>query len=63
MINKFTTLWFHALKKEVVFRSFKIALIVGIVLALINHGDRIVFGKMSPFDWLKVIVTFLIHTL
>tara|TARA_Y100001968_G_C19207648_1_gene643148 strand:- start:248 stop:439 length:192 start_codon:yes stop_codon:yes gene_type:complete len=44
----------------VVFRSLKIALIVGIVLALINHGEKIVFGKMSPFDWLKVIVTFLV---
>lgn len=44
----------------VVKRAGKIALIVGTLIALINHGDRIVTGSMQAGDWLKCALTFLV---
>ena len=42
-------------RKDVAFRAFKIALIVGVILAGINHGDHIIKGCLlytspSPRD-------------
>lgn len=39
-------------------RSAITALIVGQVLAVINHGDKIWAGAMSTPDWLKIALTF-----
>ena len=47
-----------ALRKSVIRRAIKISLIVGCILALINHGDRIIFQDMKPVDWLKILLTF-----
>ena len=47
-----------ALRKSVIKRAVKIALVVGCILALINHGDRIVFQDMKPIDWFKILLTF-----
>ena len=47
-----------ALRKSVIRRAIKIALIVGCILALINHGDRIIFQDMNPLDWFKILLTF-----
>ena len=47
-----------ALRKSVIRRAIKIALVVGCILALINHGDRIVFQDMKPVDWFKILLTF-----
>ena len=47
-----------ALRKSVIRRAIKIALVVGCILALINHGDRIIFQDMNPVDWLKILLTF-----
>ena len=50
---------FHtAFRKDVFLRAFKMALIVGIILAIINHGDHIFFGTMTVTNWIKVIITF-----
>ena len=49
-----------AFRKSVIRRAIKIALIVGCILALINHGDRIIFQDMKSVDWLKILFTFLV---
>ena len=45
-------------RKDVAFRAFKIALIVGIILARINHGDHLIKGEMTANNWIKIIITF-----
>ena len=45
-------------RKDVAFRAFKIALIVGVILAGINHGDYIIKGEMTGNNWIKIIITF-----
>jgi len=47
-----------ARQPSVVRRASKIALIVGIVLACINHGDAIISGTLTATGFLKIIVTF-----
>ena len=47
-----------ATRMDVVSRAIKIALIVGCILAAINHGDRILLQEMRYFDWIKVVLTF-----
>ncbi len=50
---------FHiAFRKDVFFRAFKMALILGIVLAIINHGDHIFLGTMIVTNWIKILITF-----
>ena len=50
---------FHiAFRKDVFLRAFKMALIVGIVLAIINHGDHIFLGTMTVTNWTKTLITF-----
>ena len=46
------------LRKDVAFRAFKIALIVGVILAGINHGDHIIKGEMTGNNWIKIMITF-----
>ena len=45
-------------RSDVLLRGLKMASIVGIVLAIINHGDHILFGTMTVSNWVKVILTF-----
>ena len=47
-----------AIRSDVLFRAFKMASIVGIVLAIINHGDHILLGTMTTINWIKIIITF-----
>jgi len=49
-----------ATRWEVVRTATKFALIVGPVLALINHGDAIVDGSMQVVDWMKVGLTMIV---
>ena len=50
---------FHtAFRKDVFLRAFKMALIVGIILAIINHGDHIFLGTMTLINWTKILITF-----
>ena len=55
---KYNSFFNIALRKSVVKRAIKIALVVGCILALINHGDRIIFQDMQPVDWFKILLTF-----
>tara|TARA_A100001011_G_C13746824_1_gene609639 strand:+ start:253 stop:474 length:222 start_codon:yes stop_codon:yes gene_type:complete len=49
-----------AVRKDVIKRALKIALVVGFILAAINHGDRILLDQMKSIDWIKVVVTFFV---
>jgi hypothetical protein len=49
-----------ALDKTVRQRAFRITLIVGCVLALINHGDRLLTLDIDMTSILKIGVTFLV---
>ena len=43
--------------RNVIKRSAIIALIVGTILAFINHGDVILTASLTPVCWIKMIVT------
>jgi hypothetical protein len=48
-----------AVRREIIATSVKVALVVGSVLASINYGDRILFGRnMQRLDWIKLVVTY-----
>ena len=50
---------FHvAFRKDVFLKAFKMALIVGIGLAIINHGDHVFLGTMTTTNWIKILITF-----
>ncbi|GGX62602.1 hypothetical protein GCM10007385_34670 [Tateyamaria omphalii] len=54
------TAWQIATDRSVVRRATKIAIVVGVVIAVINHGDRIVTAQMDPVAWVKCALTFLV---
>ena len=45
-------------RTDVLIRALKMASIVGVVLAIINHGDHILLGTMTVTNWIKVLITF-----
>ena len=45
-------------RTDVLIRAIKMASIVGVVLAIINHGDHILLGTMTATNWIKVLITF-----
>ena len=45
-------------RTDVLLRALKMAFIVGIVLAIINHGDHIFLGTMTVTNWTKILITF-----
>ena len=49
-----------ATRIDVLLRAFKMASIVGIVLAIINHGDHILLGTMTFNNWIKIMITFFV---
>ncbi|PLS21250.1 nitrate/nitrite transporter NrtS [Neptunicoccus cionae] len=49
-----------ARQRSVVTRALRIAAIVGVVLALINHGDQLVVGAFSIAMLFKITLTFLV---
>ena len=46
--------------RKVVKRSATVALIVGIILAFINHGDLILAGTLTATCWIKMVATCLV---
>ncbi|WP_299612547.1 nitrate/nitrite transporter NrtS [uncultured Tateyamaria sp.] len=56
----YQTNWQIATDRTVVKRAAKIAFIVGIIIAMINHGDRITSGQMDAVAWAKCALTFLV---
>ena len=49
-----------AIRMDVFLRACKMASIVGIVLAIINRGDHILFGTMTFNSWIKILKTFFV---
>ena len=47
-----------ALEPSVVRRALKMMVVVGCVLAAINHGDSLLTGAMTATAWVKVVLTF-----
>ena len=43
--------------RKVMKRSAIVALIVGTILAFINHGDAILTANLTPVCWIKMIAT------
>ena len=43
--------------RKVMKRSAIVALIVGTILAFINHGDVILTASLTPVCWIKMIAT------
>lgn len=52
--------WSLVTRRSVMRRAAIMALMVGHVIAAINHGDAILSGAMTRTDWLKVGLTFLV---
>ena len=53
--------WFElACRRGIVVRSLKVALVVGTVLALINHGDRLLSGQVTMTAAAKIALTYLV---
>jgi len=41
-------------------RAFKVAMLVGSILAVINHGDALLSGDASAMVWIKIVLTFVV---
>ncbi|MCI2284407.1 nitrate/nitrite transporter NrtS [Colwellia sp. MSW7] len=53
--------WFSlAIEKNTLKRSLKVAMIVGTLLMLINHGDIIFSGEIQLHHILKILLTYLV---
>lgn len=49
-----------AFRASVVTRGVKIALVVGSVLAILNHGDKIYSNTLSQGDFYRILITYLV---
>ena len=47
-----------ALRPDILHRSIRVALVVGTVLALINHGDRIMTLSLDGQSLLRIALTY-----
>jgi hypothetical protein len=54
------TWWQLALRKEVIKRSLKTSLIVGTILAFINHGDAIWALSVPSDRAIKMVLTYVV---
>jgi hypothetical protein len=41
-------------------RAIKVAMLVGSILAVINHGDALLSGDTSAIVWIKIVLTFVV---
>lgn len=46
-----------AFSGPIIRRGLKYAVVVGSILAAINHGDAILLGRLTPLSYLKIAVT------
>jgi len=58
VIDQLSVLCGLACSFPVVRRAAKVALVVGLILAAINHGDRILGGEVDLATLVKIILTF-----
>jgi hypothetical protein len=49
-----------AFSRQVVPRAAKVAFLVGTVLAIINHGDKILTMSLSDLELIKIMFTYLV---
>jgi len=49
-----------AFQESVYRRALKMTVVVGSILAFINHGDRLFSGDMTASEWIKIALTFLV---
>jgi hypothetical protein len=49
-----------ALEESVRKRAVKMMVVVGSILAAINHGDALLAGSMAATEWMKVALTFVV---
>jgi len=49
-----------AVRHDIVRYSGKMAIFVGTLLMLINHGDKLWLGQLTLVDWLKIGLTYLV---
>ena len=49
-----------AMEASVRRRALKVALLVGSILAVINHGDVVLSGMATTTVWVKICLTFLV---
>jgi len=49
-----------ALSRDVVTRAIKVALVVGTVLAFINHGDKILTMTLTGKSIFQIVLTYLV---
>ena len=56
-LNDFSFALSVAFSKKVAKRSAIVALVVGIILAFINHGGLILSGNLTAECWIKMIAT------
>jgi len=49
-----------ALQRSVRVRAFRVAALVGTLLAIINHADAIISGPLPAAAWLKIVLTYLV---
>jgi hypothetical protein len=47
-----------AMRPDIVNRSYKIALIVGTILAILNHGDKLLLLQLAYLDIGKILLTY-----
>jgi len=50
----------HATTRVCVVRALRTSLVVGTVLALINHSDKIVSGTLTRTNLIQILVTYLV---
>ena len=49
-----------ALSQNVLPRAVRVALIVGTVLAILNHGEKMIPISMTSLDFVKVVLTYFV---
>ncbi len=52
--------WRHCANPHILFTSVKTALVVGSVLALINHFEAILTRQFTPLQKMKIAITYLV---
>jgi hypothetical protein len=52
--------WSLASRRDVIVRALKTALLVGVILISVNHGDALLRGDVDLIRLLKMLVTFVV---
>ena len=59
-MNKLELILSIALRRELMIRALKIALVVGVILNLINQGEKIFIFAFDDINYYKFFLTFLV---